>query len=220
MAQNIWDEYQAAYNQLHLIFIKQTGTTCSNLLMKQNGWIIWQVHLLFPWADGCLLACWQVYDKVFAIFNQVSSFTPISGPAQKQARAEIKRTGRRKRNKFVIKVWMRLFHLIITIWGLFALRLLVSLSPRSSPDLRTQHIIANQLTSQLWYQLSNIPSLPRSLWSFVWQIIARFSELPSAVSNVLSVRAGLECDPLLAPLNSEHSKLSWFSRDAAGEWPS
>ena len=132
-----------------------------------------------------------------------------------RARAEIKRTGRRKRNKFVIKVWMRLFHLIITIWGLFALRLLVSLSPRSSPDLRTQHIIANQLTSQLWYQLSNIPSLPRSLWSFVWQIIARFSELPSAVSTVLSERAGLECDPLLAPLNSEHSKLSWFSGDAA-----
>ena len=123
-----------------------------------------------------------------------------------RARAEIKRTGRRKRNKFVIKVWMRLFHLIITIWGLFALRLLVSLSPRSSPDLRTQHIIANQLTSQLWYQLYtyiNIPSLPRSLWSFVWQIIARFSELPSAVSTVLSERAGLECDPLLAPLNSE-----------------
>ena len=160
--------------------------------MKQNGWIIWQVHLLFPWADGCLLACWQVYDKVFAIFNQVSSFTPISGPAQEQARAEIKRTERRIRNKFVIKVWMRLFHLIITIWGLFALRLLVSLSPRSSPDLRTQHIIANQLTSQMWYQLSNIPSLPRSLLSFVWQIIARFSELPSAVSNVLSVRTGLE----------------------------
>ena len=104
--------------------------------MKQNGWIIWQVHLLFPWADGCLLACWQVYDKVFAIFNQVSSFTPISGPAQEQARAEIKRSERRG-NKFVIKVWMRLFHLIITIWGLFALRLLVSLSPRSSPDLRT-----------------------------------------------------------------------------------
>ena len=132
--------------------------------MKQNGWIIWQVHLLFPWADGCLLACWQVYDKVFAIFNQVSSFTPISGPAQKQARAEIKRTGRRRGNKFVIKVWMRLFHLIITIWGLFALRLLVSLSPRSSPDLRTQHIIANQLTSQLWYQLIVIS--PHSLDHF------------------------------------------------------
>ena len=170
--------------------------------MKQNGWIIWQVHLLFPWADGCLLACWQVYDKVFAIFNQVSSFTPISGPAQKQGRAEIKRTQRRRRNKFVIKVWMRLFHLIITIWGLFALRLLVSLSPRSSPDLRTQHIIANQLTSQLWYQLYtyiNIPSLPRSLWSFVWQIIARFSELPSAVSTVLSERAGLEWWPSTRP---------------------
>ena len=91
MAQNIWDEYQAAYNQLHLIFIKQTGTTCSNLLMKQNGWIIWQVHLLFPWADGCLLACWQVYDKVFAIFNQVSSFTPISGPAQKQGQSRNKK---------------------------------------------------------------------------------------------------------------------------------
>ena len=44
-------------------------------------------------ADGCLLAGWQVYDKVFVIFNQVSSFTPISGPAQDRGRTE------RSRNK-------------------------------------------------------------------------------------------------------------------------
>ena len=46
--------------------------------------------LLVSWADGCLLACWQVYDKVFAIFNQVSGFTPISGPAEGNYIAEKK----------------------------------------------------------------------------------------------------------------------------------
>ena len=184
--------------------------------MKQNGWIIWQVHLLFPWADGCLLACWQVYDKVFAIFNQVSSFTPISGPAQKQGRAEIKRTQRRGKeqvcNKSLDEIVSFDNNNMRAVCPPSACLLISPVQPWP-PD--TAHYCKSVDITTVISTYSNIPSLPRSLWSFVWQIIARFSELPSAVSTVLSVRAGLECDPLLAPLNSEHSKLSWFSGDAA-----
>ena len=60
----------------------QAGTNCLKpywLLMKQNGWIIWQVQPRFPgWRMlvSVLASLWQS----FCHLQSSPSFTPISGP--------------------------------------------------------------------------------------------------------------------------------------------
>ena len=71
-----------------------------------------------------------------------------------------------------------------------------------------------------WHHNWTIIISPLSLTrcSFVWQIIARFSELLSAGQQCLIFenRPGVVSGD---PLPCRHSKLSWFLGDAA-EWPS
>ena len=79
--------------------------------------------------------CWQVYDKVFAIFNKVLALH------QYQVQDRHVQNWAERRNKFLIKVMLRLFYLIITIWALSTvcpLSACVSLSPGASPDPRTK----------------------------------------------------------------------------------
>ena len=109
-------------------------------------------------ADGCLLACWQVYDKVFAIFNQV--------PALHQYQVQL-RTGMFTKTEQGEKEQVLDKSLVEIV--LFDNNNMSSVCPLSAvspylwvPALTSgqSHIIANQLTSQLTQLIIS----PRSLF--------------------------------------------------------
>ena len=100
-----------------------------------------------PRADGCLLTCWQVYDKVFAIFNQVSSFTPISGPEWGKKIVE------NKKKEYSREVLSSLYEIVLFDNNNMRTVCSVWLSPYlPAPALTSgwSYIIANQLTLQIY----------------------------------------------------------------------